>query len=99
MDMKAGALSEDQVEKLTNIIVNPQENGIPVWMLNRRRDPETGSDRHLMIGKLSFAQQNDIKRLIKIKCYRGNRHKRKLPVRGQRTSSNFRNKKGSVKKR
>jgi len=99
MDMKAGALTDDQVEKLTTIIVNPLENGIPSWMVNRQRDPETGSDRHLMIGKLSFAQQNDIKRLIKMKCYRGDRHRRKLPVRGQRTSSNFRNKKGSVKKR
>ena len=36
----------------------------------------------------------DIKRLIDIKCYRGLRHKRNLPVRGQRTRTNARTRKG-----
>ena len=44
----------------------------------------------------------NIKRLIDIGCYRGLRHKRKLPVRGQRTKTNARTKKGprghSIKK-
>ncbi|MGQ9673054.1 MAG: 30S ribosomal protein S13 [Candidatus Aminicenantales bacterium] len=35
-----------------------------------------------------------IKRLIDIGCYRGQRHKRKLPVRGQRTRTNARTRKG-----
>ncbi|HNQ79521.1 MAG: 30S ribosomal protein S13 [Acidobacteriota bacterium] len=35
-----------------------------------------------------------IKRLIDIGCYRGQRHKRKLPVRGQRTKTNARTRKG-----
>jgi len=35
-----------------------------------------------------------IKRLIDIKCYRGMRHKRGLPVRGQRTKTNARTRKG-----
>lgn len=36
----------------------------------------------------------DVKRLIDIKCYRGLRHKRNLPVRGQRTRTNARTRKG-----
>ena len=36
----------------------------------------------------------DIKRLMEIGCYRGNRHKRNLPVRGQRTHTNARTKRG-----
>jgi len=37
----------------------------------------------------------DIKRLMEINCYRGIRHKRRLPVRGQRTHTNARTNKGS----
>ena len=37
---------------------------------------------------------SDIKRLIDIGCYRGIRHVKKLPVRGQRTSTNARTRKG-----
>jgi small subunit ribosomal protein S13 len=36
----------------------------------------------------------NIKRLVDIGCYRGLRHKRKLPVRGQRTKTNARTRKG-----
>jgi len=41
-------------------------------------------------GEISY----NIKRLMDIGCYRGTRHKRKLPVRGQRTSTNARTRKG-----
>jgi small subunit ribosomal protein S13 len=36
----------------------------------------------------------NIKRLVDISCYRGSRHKKKLPVRGQRTKTNARTRKG-----
>jgi small subunit ribosomal protein S13 len=39
----------------------------------------------------------DIKRLVDIKCYRGLRHKRGLPVRGQRTKTNAKTRKGRKK--
>ena len=41
--------------------------------------------------------QANIKRLIEINCYRGTRHKKKLPVRGQRTRTNARTRKGPKK--
>ncbi len=39
----------------------------------------------------------NIKRLIEIGCYRGVRHRKSLPVRGQRTKTNARTRKGPVK--
>lgn len=39
----------------------------------------------------------DIKRLIEINCFRGTRHRKGLPVRGQRTKTNARTRKGPVK--
>lgn len=45
-------------------------------------------------GDLRRKVKSDIKRLADIACYRGIRHVRKLPVRGQRTSTNARTRKG-----
>ena len=45
-------------------------------------------------GDLRKRIQLDIKRLIEIGCYRGIRHRRGLPVRGQRTNTNARTRKG-----
>ncbi|GIW47338.1 MAG: 30S ribosomal protein S13 [Deltaproteobacteria bacterium] len=45
-------------------------------------------------GELRKEIQNNIKRLIEIGCYRGIRHRLHLPVRGQRTRSNARTRKG-----
>ena len=39
----------------------------------------------------------DIKRMVEINCYRGIRHRRGLPVRGQRTKTNARTRKGPAK--
>ena len=41
--------------------------------------------------------QSNIQRLIEIQCYRGVRHRRGLPVRGQRTRTNARTRKGKAK--
>jgi small subunit ribosomal protein S13 len=48
-------------------------------------------------GTLRLEVVNNIKRLIKINCYRGIRHKVGLPVRGQRTRTNARTRKGPKK--
>jgi small subunit ribosomal protein S13 len=45
-------------------------------------------------GDLKKKVNTDIKRLMDINCYRGRRHKRGLPVRGQRTKTNARTRKG-----
>jgi len=48
-------------------------------------------------GELRSQIQLNIKRLIDISCYRGIRHRRGLPVRGQRTRTNSRTRKGKRK--
>jgi len=48
-------------------------------------------------GDLRRQVQTDIRRLIDIGCYRGLRHRRNLPVRGQRTRTNARTKRGPKK--
>lgn len=52
---------------------------------------------YLVEGDLRRKVQNDIKRLISIHSYRGLRHRLGLPVRGQKTQSNARTKKGKRK--
>ena len=52
-------------------------------------------DKHLKVeGDLRRDVTMNIKRLVDLGCYRGIRHKRGLPVRGQRTHSNARTRKG-----
>ncbi len=48
-------------------------------------------------GDLRKENQMNIRRLIEIQCYRGLRHRRNLPVRGQRTHTNARTRKGPRK--
>jgi small subunit ribosomal protein S13 len=48
-------------------------------------------------GDLRREEQLNIKRLIEIGCYRGMRHRRNLPVHGQRTRTNARSRKGPKK--
>ena len=52
-------------------------------------------DHHFIVeGDLRRSVALDIKRLTEIGCYRGQRHRRGLPVRGQRSKTNARNRKG-----
>ena len=55
------------------------------------------SSKLLIEGDLRRELQGNLKRLQAINCYRGIRHRRGLPVRGQRTSTNARTRKGPRK--
>lgn len=55
------------------------------------------SSEYIVEGDLRRQIQNNIKRLIGIHCYRGMRHRLGLPVRGQRTRTNARTRKGKRK--
>jgi small subunit ribosomal protein S13 len=55
------------------------------------------SSEYIVEGDLRRQVQNNIKRLIGIHCYRGMRHRLGLPVRGQRTRTNSRTRKGKRK--
>ena len=52
---------------------------------------------HMVEGDLRRETQMNIKRLMDLGCYRGLRHRRNLPVRGQRTHTNARTRKGPAR--
>jgi len=62
-----------------------------------RRIRETLEGAHKVEGDLRREIQMNIKRLMDLGCYRGLRHRRGLPVRGQRTHTNARTRKGPRK--
>jgi small subunit ribosomal protein S13 len=60
-------------------------------------ETEVNRLRDAIEGDLRRERANDVKRLMEIGCYRGLRHRRGLPVRGQRTKTNARSRKGPRK--
>ena len=54
-------------------------------------------DGYIVEGDLRRMVALNIKRLVEINCYRGQRHRKGLPVRGQRTKTNARTRKGPKK--
>ena len=54
-------------------------------------------NNYVVEGDLSRDVALNIKRLVEINCYRGVRHRKGLPVRGQRTKTNARTRKGPAK--
>jgi small subunit ribosomal protein S13 len=85
--MRIGAVAEKDLIRIEEIILNPVENGIPRWMVNRKHDLRTGKDLHLIGNKLEIQNKRDIDRMKRIKSYKGVRHHLHLKVRGQRTKS------------
>ena len=87
---RVGSLSVDEVKKIEDIIKNPLKYKIPNFILNRRKDYDTGEDKHLVASDLRLITGFDIKRFKKTKSYKGMRHAVGKPVRGQRTKGHFR---------
>ncbi|MDH7478245.1 MAG: 30S ribosomal protein S13 [Candidatus Bathyarchaeota archaeon] len=84
-DIRAGFLTEREVEKIEEIINEPTKFGLPNWLLNRRKDLETGKDMHLISADLVLRTKMDIEQMKELKSWRGYRHSYGLKVRGQRT--------------
>ncbi|RLF63710.1 MAG: 30S ribosomal protein S13 [Thermoplasmata archaeon] len=87
--VKIGNLSDEDIEKIDKTIASINE-WTPHWMKNRRKDRETGEDKHLIGADIDLVRREDINLLKKIRSYRGIRHEKGLPVRGQRTRANKR---------
>ncbi|MEM1539485.1 MAG: 30S ribosomal protein S13 [Candidatus Bathyarchaeia archaeon] len=83
--IRAGFLTEAEVEKIEEIIKEPIRHGLPAWFLNRRKDLETGRDMHLISADLILRTNMDIEKMKELKSWRGYRHSYGLKVRGQRT--------------
>jgi len=76
------------------------EDGIKVedWTDDNVREiSRIVTDDYMVEGELRSEVQLNIKRLMDIGCYRGVRHRRGLPLRGQRTQTNARTRKGKRK--
>lgn len=86
-EKKIGSLTENEIKKIEEFLKNPE---LPGFLFNRQKDFETGQNKHLTGSNLELRKDFDIKRLKKIKSYRGLRHMLNLPMRGQRTKSHFR---------
>lgn len=84
---KIEELNEEEIKKITEFLRN---NELPDFLLNSRKDFATGENGHLFGSDLDMKKEFDIKRLKKIRSYRGLRHALGQPVRGQRTKSHFR---------
>lgn len=91
-----GELTEEEIKKLEEIILEPEKHNLPKWTLNRQKDFDEGVDKHLTMNDLAFTLRNDQSRLAEIKSYRGLRRMWGLPVRGQKTKSKHRGKGGTV---
>lgn len=87
--IKIGDLSDEQIEKLQIAIDNISQSA-PQWMLNHRKDYDTGENIHLIGNEIDIRLRDEINIMKKIRSYKGIRHERGLPVRGQRTKSNNR---------
>jgi small subunit ribosomal protein S13 len=84
-----------QVLARTNVNPNTRTRDLTEEEVNRLREV---IDREYRVeGDLRREVNLNIKRLIEIGCYRGLRHRRGLPVRGQRTRTNARSRKGPRK--
>jgi small subunit ribosomal protein S13 len=86
---KIGKLSDNEIEKLEKALLTIEE-WAPIWTLNRKKDYETGKDKHLTGAELELTIREDINLLKKIRSYKGIRHEKGLSVRGQKTRANKR---------
>lgn len=84
-DKRAGFLTESELERIEQIVKDPTKFELPNWLLNRRKDLETGKDLHIIRADLDLRTKTDIKQMKEIKSWRGYRHAYGLKVRGQRT--------------
>ncbi|MFH1623025.1 MAG: 30S ribosomal protein S13 [Candidatus Aenigmatarchaeota archaeon] len=100
MNRKLGSFTESEIAELEAAIRDPAKFGLPGWVMNRRRDVETGATMHVSGPDVDMVRKFDVQRMIDAKTYKGVRHMLGLPVRGQRTRSSFRHNKavGVVKK-
>lgn len=88
-EKKVSDLTKDEIKKIEEFLKNPD---IKDFMKNRRKDEESGETTHVIGTDLEMRKDFDIRRMKKIRSYKGIRHTSGQPVRGQRTRSHFRKK-------
>jgi len=84
---RLGSLGDADVRRLEEAIDDPSSVGLPTWMLNRRKDPMTGRDLHLLASDLDLRVKDDVDLMRETRSWKGERHARGLKVRGQHTKT------------
>ncbi|MHB8566763.1 MAG: 30S ribosomal protein S13 [Nitrososphaerales archaeon] len=82
---RLGQLSDKQLQQVEAAIKDGTGANLPTWLLNRRKDVDSGSNIHKIGSDLDFMIKNDIEREKNVFSWRGVRHGLGLKVRGQRT--------------
>jgi small subunit ribosomal protein S18e len=90
INRRAGTLTNEELERISDIVADPAKYKIPGWFLNRQRDPKTGKTEHVTSNVVDIKLREDIERLKKCKAHRGVRHAFGLRVRGQHTCTSGR---------
>lgn len=80
-----GELTDEQIGKIETVLKEPAKFGVKKFMLNRRKDLETGKDKHIVATDLTFQTRQDIQRHKDTRDWVGWRHLIGQKVRGQRT--------------
>ena len=86
-DVRVGFLTEAETSRIEEAIENTTKHNLPNWLLNRRKDAETGKDTHIIRADLVLKTKMDVDRQKEIRSWRGYRHAYGLKVRGQRTKT------------
>ncbi|MFL5734708.1 MAG: 30S ribosomal protein S13 [Chloroflexia bacterium] len=87
-----GPTSAKKILEKTSVDPDTRVRNLTEDEVNKLR--ETVDKEYMVEGDLRRAVSMNIKRLVEIKCYRGIRHQRGLPVHGQRTRTNGRTRRG-----
>lgn len=83
--LRLGQLSDRQLQQIESALKDSSSLNLPLWMLNRRKDVDSGLNIHRFGSDLDFMIKNDIERERNLLSWRGVRHSLGLKVRGQRT--------------
>jgi small subunit ribosomal protein S13 len=86
-DLRVGFLTETEINKIEEIVKEPEKYNLPTWLFNKRKNAETGKDSHLISADLVLRTKMDIDEAKEIRSWRGYRHSYGLKVRGQHTKT------------
>ncbi|MCL4518387.1 MAG: 30S ribosomal protein S13, partial [Thaumarchaeota archaeon] len=71
---RLGQLNDKQIQQVESALKDPSSLGLPVWLLNRRKDVDSGANLHRIGSDLDFMIKNDIEREKNVLAWRGVRH-------------------------
>jgi small subunit ribosomal protein S13 len=91
-DKRIGNLTDLEIQKIEDVLKDPEKYGIPKWLFNRRKDMETGKNLHFIGSELTLRTMSDIGGMRELRSWKGTRHSLGLKVRGQRTKTTGRRK-------